>query len=145
MDLGHIAVRLDDGGWLSVPIVRSGFDDVPTKIWLAAEADCERRFKAEAVLADEIVAKAVKDAWELGKASAARVSIFSTRPKHRGARLTRRTSSVSGSSDRRSSLTGRRRSRAISSDGAIPTGTGDSVSPSPTAPKTKPRSFKITD
>ena len=49
-------------------------------VWLAAEADLKRRFKAEAVLADEIVAKAVKDAWELGKASAARVSIFSTRP-----------------------------------------------------------------
>jgi putative transposase len=144
MDLGHIAVRLDDGGWLSVPNVRSGFDDVPTKIWLAAEADLRRRFKAEAVLADEIVAKAVKDAWELGKASAARVSIFSTRPSTEELDYTENELGFGFERpaqlpDGATSLTGNLL------DGAIPTGTGESVSPSPTAPKTKPRSFKITD
>lgn len=144
MDLGHVSVRLEDGGWLSVPNVRSGFDDVPMTVWLAAEADLKRRFKAQAVLADEVVAKAVKDAWELGKASAARVSIFSTRPSTEELNYTE--DELGFAFDRPAQLPeGATSLTGNLLEGSIPTGTGDSTSPAPTAPKSKPRSFKITD
>lgn len=144
MDLGHVSVRLDDGGWLAVPNVRPGFDDVPLKIWRAAEADLRRRFKAQAVVADEIVAKAIKDAWELGRAAAARVSIFSTRPsteeldyaeKELGYGFDRPAQLPEGAAP----LTGNLLA------GAIPTGVSDGAAPSAVAAKAKTRSFKITD
>jgi putative transposase len=144
MDLGHVSVRLEDGGWLAVPNVRPGFDDVPLKIWRAAEADLRRRFKAEAAVADGIVAKAIKDAWELGRAAAARVSIFSTRPsteeldyaqKELGYGFGRPAQLADGATPLVGNLLA----------GAIPTGTSERAVPSAVAPKAKTRSFKITD
>lgn len=144
MDLGHVSVRLDDGGWLAVPNVRPDFDDVPLRIWRAAEADLRRRFKAEAAVADDIVAKAIKDAWQLGRAAAARVSIFSTRPsteeldyaqKELGYGFGRPTQLANGAVPLAGNLLA----------GAIPTGTGDVGVPSTVAPTGKTRSFKITD
>ncbi|SDH32220.1 MULTISPECIES: Mu transposase C-terminal domain-containing protein [Bosea] len=144
MDLGHVSVRLDDGGWLPVPNVRSGFDDVPMTVWLAAEADLKRRFKAQAVLADEVVAKAVKDAWELGKASAARVSIFSTRPSTEELNYTE--DELGFAFDRPAQLPeGGTSLSGNLLEGSIPTGACENAALSPAAPKAKPRSFKITD
>ncbi len=80
MDLSHVSVRLHDGGWLVVPNSRPCFDGVSLDIWLAAEADLRRRFKAQTELDDQIVAQAVKDAWDLARAAGERASILSTRP-----------------------------------------------------------------
>lgn len=144
MDLGHVSARLDDGGWLAVPNVRPGFDDVPLRIWRDAEADLRRRFKAEAAVADDIVAKAVKDAWELGRTTAARVSILSTRPsaeeldyaqKELGYGFGRPAQMADGAMPLAGNLLA----------GTIPTGTSDGAVASTVAPKAKTRSFKITD
>ncbi|MDP3256713.1 hypothetical protein [Bosea sp. (in: a-proteobacteria)] len=146
LDLGYVSVRRADGGWLSVPNTRPGFDNVPLEIWQAAAADLRRRFKAEAMVADNIVAKAILAAWDLSKAAGARVSIFSTRPNQeqldyaekelgfgfgRPAQLTKDATSSSGSL----------------LEGSVPTGSREVAStnlPS-VAPKSKTRSFKITD
>jgi putative transposase len=144
MDLGHVSVRLDDGGWLAVPNVRPGFDDVPFRVWCDAEADLRRRFKAEAAVADDIVAKAVKDAWVLGRTAAARVSILSTRPsteeldyaqKGLGYGFGRPAQLADGAKPLAGNLL----------EGSILTGGGDGAAPSVAAPKAKTRSFKITD
>jgi putative transposase len=80
LDLGHVSVRLANEGWLAVPCIRSGFDDVPVDIWLSASADLRRRFAAEARLNDKVVAAAIRDAWELASKAAERMGIMSTRP-----------------------------------------------------------------
>ncbi|NIX77353.1 Mu transposase C-terminal domain-containing protein [Microvirga terricola] len=80
LDLGHVSVRLSEAGWLAVPCIRPGFDDVPAHIWLSASADLRRRFAAEARLNDEVIAAAISDAWELASRAAARANIVSTRP-----------------------------------------------------------------
>ena len=144
MDLGHVSVRLEHGGWLTVPNVRPSFDDVPLNIWRAAEADLRRRFKAEAAVADAIVAKAIKDAWELGRAAAARVSIFSTRPSTE--ELDYAQMELGYGFDRPSQLAdGALPLTGNLLAGAIPTGTSDGAAPSAVASKAKTRSFKITD
>jgi putative transposase len=143
-DLGHLAVRLADGGWLTVTNVRSGFDNVPLPVWLAAEADLRRRFKREAALADEIVAAAIKDAWETGAASAARVGILSTRwsaeqlayaEKEIGFGFGR-------AEDLPASMTPLNENLL---EGSIPTGGGDTTPAAPRRGKGRSSSFKITD
>jgi putative transposase len=79
LDLGHVSVNLGNG-WLVLPCMRKGFDDVPMSIWLAAAADLRRRFVAEARLTDAIVSAAVRDAWAMAEIAQKRREIFSTRP-----------------------------------------------------------------
>lgn len=79
-DLGHVSVRLGDRGWIAVPCMRPGLDDVPTAIWQAATADLRRRFVAEAKLADAVIAAAIRDAWEMARKAQERSGILSTRP-----------------------------------------------------------------
>lgn len=78
-DLGHVSVRLG-AGWVAVPCMRSGFDDVPTDIWVAASKDLKRRYVAEAKLTDAIVAAAIRDAWEMARKAQLRAGIQATRP-----------------------------------------------------------------
>ncbi|HEV7258553.1 MAG TPA: Mu transposase C-terminal domain-containing protein [Bosea sp. (in: a-proteobacteria)] len=78
-DLGHVSVRLG-AGWVTVPCMRTGFDDVPTDIWLAASRDLRRRYAAEAKLTDAIVAAAIRDAWEMARKAQIRANIQATRP-----------------------------------------------------------------
>jgi putative transposase len=78
-DLGHVSVRLG-AGWVAVPCMRSGFDDVPTDIWLAASTDLRRRYLADAKLTDAIVAAAIRDAWEMARKAQLRSGIMATRP-----------------------------------------------------------------
>lgn len=146
LDLGYISVRMADGGWLTVPNTRPGFENVSLEIWQAAAADLRRRFKAEAVLADDIVSKAILAAWDFSKAAGARVSIFSTRPnqeqleyaeKELGFGFGRPAQLPNGAESSPGSLL----------EGAVPTGLHEEASPTPisVAPKPKTRSFKITD
>lgn len=79
-DLGHVSVRLGDRGWIAVPCMRPGFDDVPTAIWQAATADLRRRFVAEARLNDAVIAAAIRDAWDMARKAQERCGILSTRP-----------------------------------------------------------------
>jgi putative transposase len=79
-DLGHVSVRLGDRGWIAVPCMRPGLDDVPTAIWQAAIADLRRRFVAEAKLNDAVIAAAIRDAWEMARKAQERSGILSTRP-----------------------------------------------------------------
>lgn len=78
-DLGHVSARLG-AGWVAVPCMRAGFNDVPTAIWLAACKDLRRRFAAEAKLTDAVVAAAIRDAWEIARKAQRRAGIISTRP-----------------------------------------------------------------
>lgn len=78
-DLGHVSVRLG-AGWMAIPCMRTGFDDVPTDIWIAASKDLRRRFVQEAKLTDAIVAAAIRDAWEMARMAQARAGIQATRP-----------------------------------------------------------------
>lgn len=79
-DLGHISVRLGEGGWIAVPCMRPGLDDVPISIWQAAAADMRRRFIAEAKVNDAVVSEAIRDAWEMARKAERRAGILSTRP-----------------------------------------------------------------
>lgn len=78
-DLGHVSVRLS-AGWTAIPCMRTGFDDVPTDIWIAASKDLRRRFVQEAKVTDAIVAAAIRDAWEMARMAQARAGIQATRP-----------------------------------------------------------------
>ena len=78
-DMGHVSVRLG-AGWVTVPCMRPGFDDVPASIWLAASKDLRRRYAAEAKLTDAVVAAAVRDAWEMARKAQLRAGILATRP-----------------------------------------------------------------
>ena len=80
LDLGHVSVRLGDAGWLAVPCMRPGLDDVTVETWRLAAADLRRRFAAEAKLNDGVVAAAIRDAWELAAQVQAREGILSVRP-----------------------------------------------------------------
>ena len=80
LDLGHVSVRLGDAGWLAVPCMRPGLDDVTIETWRLAAADLRRRFAAEAKLNDAIVGAAIRDAWELAAQVQAREGILSVRP-----------------------------------------------------------------
>lgn len=79
-DLGHVSVRVGEQGWVAVPCMRPGLDDVPASIWQAATADLRRRFAAEAALNNEVIAAAIRDAWEIARKAQARAGILSTRP-----------------------------------------------------------------
>jgi len=80
LDLGHVSVRLGDAGWLAVPCMRPGFDDVTVQTWRLAAADLRRRFAAEARLNDDIIAAAIRDSHDLAAKAQAREGILSTRP-----------------------------------------------------------------
>ena len=80
LDLGHVSIRLGDAGWLAVPCMRAGFDDVTVETWRIASADLRRRFAAEARLSEEIVAAAIRSAWEVAAQAQARAGILTTRP-----------------------------------------------------------------
>jgi len=80
MDLGHVSVRVGDAGWLAVPCLRPLFDDVSVETWRIASAQLRRSFAAEARLNDEIVAAAIRDAWEVAAQAQARAGILTTRP-----------------------------------------------------------------
>lgn len=128
LDLGHISVRLGEAGWLAVPCIRPGFDDVPVDVWLSASADLRRRFAAEARLNDEFVAKAIRDAWELASRAAARASIISTRPTRE--QLDRAEQTLGIGFPEASSSANATSTKPLGADlaeRAIPTGTGAST------------------
>lgn len=79
-DLGDISACVGDQGWIPVRCMRPGTNGIPSSIWQAATADLRRRFVAEAKLSDEVIAAAVRDAWDMARKAQQRTGILSTRP-----------------------------------------------------------------
>jgi len=145
LDLGHVSVRLGDAGWLPVPCMRSGFDDVPSDIWLSASADLRRRFAAEARLNDEVIAAAIRDAWELAAQAQARTGILSTRPSRKQLDHAEEKLGIGFPAPETQAAAAAKPLGADLTERAIPTGTATQAQPAhPTAPK-RNRTVKFED